>query len=514
MKNFILILLTFLISAAVAEAQVRYLEPVFDEVTVQREEYGSNISIITGQPMETPLLMDVYQPVGDTETERPVIIVPHTGSFLPPIFNGTTSGDLGDSTLVEVCTRLAQRGYVAVGMTYRLGWQPEAADPNVRKGSLLQAVYRSVQDSRTCVRNLRRTVDEENNPFGIDQDRIGMFGIGSGGYVSFAAGCLDDYSEVLLDKFLDSQTNLPLIDTTILGNFDATEAGALCIPNHVGYDSDFDIAVNIGGALGDMSWIDGRENEPAYCGFHCLRDPFAPWFRGIVIVPTTRENVVEVSGTREAVQMANDRGNNTVLEGIPAAIDPIQPIVDVLSGIPVDYNGFQTTLATNNMYTFITPDLQGSPWDWWDLNVIRAKVAAINMQFGTNFDADLIHQNGLLTNADMSAQKARTYLDTVFAYATPRIYTALELSVNNDEIAETDVELKFGPNPATAFVNIEANEKIEKLQVFDARGLLVKSQEINQHQFRLPLLDLQRNQIYFVRMEFGSGYLIKQLSLH
>ena len=37
--------------------------------------------------------MDIYEPSGDSLTERPLIIHMHTGTFLPIIHNGNPTGD-------------------------------------------------------------------------------------------------------------------------------------------------------------------------------------------------------------------------------------------------------------------------------------------------------------------------------------------------------------------------------------------------------------------------------------
>ena len=94
-----------------------------------------------------PIYCDIYEPIGDTLTNRPVIIVSHTGSFLPPVANGQPTGSIKDSSIVEQCNRWAKKGYVAVAMGNRLGWNPLSTDQNVRTSTLLQA-YRGIQDAK------------------------------------------------------------------------------------------------------------------------------------------------------------------------------------------------------------------------------------------------------------------------------------------------------------------------------------------------------------------------------
>ena len=243
MKNlyFLSFILICIMGSLSTNAQVRYLDEITQSVdVVVNEVYGQNISVLTGAPALVPLVMDVYMPAGDSETERPVMIVPHTGNFLPQYFNGSVTGGKSDSIIVNICKSFAKRGYVAVAMTYRQGWLPLATNQDIRTGTLLQAVYRAVQDTRTCIRYFKYTANEEGNPWGVDPSKIAVFGVGSGGYLALVAATLDDYGEVTLDKFLDS-LNTPYADTLLLGNFYGTTDAPLCNANFGNYDSDFQL---------------------------------------------------------------------------------------------------------------------------------------------------------------------------------------------------------------------------------------------------------------------------------
>ena len=89
-----------------ATAQTRYLDNIFDSVTVSTDvTYGENLSILPmlagGAPAIAPLLCDIYEPKNDSITNRPVIIVMHTGSFLPAVLNGQPTGSKSDNSVVE-----------------------------------------------------------------------------------------------------------------------------------------------------------------------------------------------------------------------------------------------------------------------------------------------------------------------------------------------------------------------------------------------------------------------------
>ena len=82
--------------------------------------------------------MDIYEPAGDSLTNRPVIVFAHTGSF----FSG--HNELDD--VVALSMAAAKRGYVAVSISYRLGLNVLSTYSGER------AVYRAVQDGGAAIR--------------------------------------------------------------------------------------------------------------------------------------------------------------------------------------------------------------------------------------------------------------------------------------------------------------------------------------------------------------------------
>ena len=141
-------------------AQSRYLEPVFSEVSKSTAIYGYNYTVLPlavpgGHATKQPLVMQVYSPVGDTKTDRPLIIYLHTGNFFPFPQNGSCGGTLIDSSNVEFATRLAKMGYVVAVADYRLGWNPFSAQELVRRFTLINAAYRGVQEVRSCLHFFR-----------------------------------------------------------------------------------------------------------------------------------------------------------------------------------------------------------------------------------------------------------------------------------------------------------------------------------------------------------------------
>ena len=69
-----------------------------------------------------------------------------------------------------------------------------------RTYQLINAAYRGVQDARTAVRYFRMNAAEMDNEYGIDPDKIAMFGDGTGGYVTLASATLQDYNDIILNN--------------------------------------------------------------------------------------------------------------------------------------------------------------------------------------------------------------------------------------------------------------------------------------------------------------------------
>ncbi len=465
-KTFTLTALMAVLACSGIQAQ-RYLNEVFDEVTVTTNvTYGVNATVLAyqllGEAIPEDLKLDVYEPAGDTETNRPVVLYFHTGNFLPHPQNQSPGGLRTDSAAVEICTRLARMGYVVASCDYRLGWNPIAPTQDERVFTLINAAYRGVQDCRTAIRFFRRSVAEENNPYGIDPDKVVVWGQGTGGYISFAAAAINNYDDVVLPKFIRNVevspgviVPVPMVLEEVNGDIYGTSVGinpndgdTLCYVNHEDYSSDFNVAVNMGGACGDISWV-GAE-DPPMISFQTPTDPFAPYTTGTLIVPGVNLPVVEVSGSYDVQAQLNLFGNNDVF----LLADNYAPGEPYTTAANANNNGF------NGLYPLVRPAGQpadSAPWEWW---------AAANPN----------NANGLLTNPDMSAEKGRAFIDSIIGYAIPRVTCVLNLPGNACFVGVEETEeatLTVFPNPARENVTFRANAPIERIAIYDLAGKCV-----------------------------------------
>ena len=88
-----------------------YINPSYANVTVTSGVKFADVVNYKGVP--TSLYLDVYQPTGDTNTSRPVIVWIHGGGF-------RTGSSRTQGYIVTYATEFAKRGYVCFSIDYRL----------------------------------------------------------------------------------------------------------------------------------------------------------------------------------------------------------------------------------------------------------------------------------------------------------------------------------------------------------------------------------------------------------
>jgi len=501
----------------------RYLDPVFENVKVSAPTpVAANYTVMTWiggllqgvQGVHTakqPLVCQFYTPEGDTKTDRPLVIYIHTGSFLPYQINASCGGTMQDSSNVEIAKRLAKMGYVVAVVNYRQGWIPTLEQELLKRYFLINATYRGVQDVATYVRYFRRSVSEFGNPHGIDPDKITVWGQGTGGYLSLAAAYLQEFNQIYATsdplKFWLvpplTPVNILMVREQYNGLVDATGPVAtvdaqysalnlglpvgdtLCIPNHVGPSSRFALCVNMGGALGDSTWM--RADNPPLISYHVKTDLFAPCETDVLNVPTSRgpEPVVEVSGSCDMSRIADRLGLNEVFKSIPAGHDP--------------YGAVSKTGRLAYYQFDNTPEDSGSPWEWQASSTPKPTT------------------DPSVTDCNTDAAKSRMYIDTIVGYFAPRACVALGLNCDFNssvtDLTDANVDLKMAPNPATTDVTISVSEAtpVRSWSVFDISGRMVRSNaQANTTSFVLRRDNLH-NGMYLVKMQFDKGTLTKKL---
>ncbi|NBW30864.1 MAG: T9SS C-terminal target domain-containing protein [Flavobacteriales bacterium] len=441
MKKILLPIIFSCISITTLIAQERYVDEVFTNFTQQNNVlYSQNYSVIaasqgipyvpTGASPQVPaLVFDLYEPAGDTVAERPLIIMLHTGTFLPIIYNGNPTGMRNDVATTNICKSYAKRGYVVANLEYRLGWNPTAATQADRAASLMKAVYRAIQDTKSAVRFFRKDY-ANGNQYGIDTSRIILCGQGSGGWIALGYATVDKLAEIQLPKFLDANA-IPLIDTAVIGDWDGI-GGIYNMESNLGYSNDIHMVCSMGGGMGDLSWL--KAGDVPMCAVHCPTDPVATYTTGDVSIASIGLVTTDISGSYDVMKKANLLGNNAILNVTNTCTDTYTTAAAAASANAQGMAIANATLPENqtvgapvdNVFPFITVNpYEASPWDFWDSTTTVNIALAMGLPAAQGTAA---HNSNIAQNPDMSYSKSMAYIDSTLDYFCRRIVRVTNLN--------------------------------------------------------------------------------------
>jgi len=247
--NFIkTILVSFYLFSMLLSQDIRYIDEVFDNINITEDVvYGNAPDLpfwfwFEWNTEDIDLTMDIYEPAGDTISNRPVIIFAHTGAF----FSG--HNELDD--VVSLATSAAKRGYTAVNINYRLGLNVLSTYSGER------AVYRATQDGSAAIRFLR----EYSDIYNLDPNSIFMWGTSAGAFVGLHLSYLDEEDR----------------PEATYGSGDDPDLGCyVCEGNNYDHSPKPNALVSCWGAIGSLDWIDENDSIPAIM-FHGTLDPIVP----------------------------------------------------------------------------------------------------------------------------------------------------------------------------------------------------------------------------------------------
>ena len=281
----------------------RYQTEQFTSVTeVLGVTFGSNTAVTGGAQT---LKMDVYMPTGDVLVDRPVILVAFGGSFI-----GGTRSDVAD-----LCRTFAKMGYVAVANDYRVGFFFPNATTTTR------AVMRGAHDMKACIRYLRKSVAELDNPYGIDPDRIIAGGVSAGAISAIHA------------TYLDQESELPPVlaaESVAIGGVEGNSGNP-------GYSSAVLACMSMSGAIGDTLWVNA--GDPPLVSVHDVGDGVVPYYTQEVSVIGIATGLV-ASGSYDLHQRCTHLGMPNCLLPYPGTGH-----VAYLTSDPVGSVGFVATFC-------------------------------------------------------------------------------------------------------------------------------------------------------------------------
>ncbi|MEM7373806.1 MAG: alpha/beta hydrolase fold domain-containing protein [Bacteroidota bacterium] len=219
----------------------RYINEVFTETQSSLSVQFGQANTIGGNPYT--LIMDIYEPVGDTVASRPLVILAHGGSF---IFGNR-------SEFTTMCKDLAKRGYVAATIEYRL------MDAFVFDSiQIAEEVVMAINDMRAAVRFFKEDA-ATNNVYQVDTNMVFVGGTSAGGITASHLAMMDttdDVPQYVLDHM------------EAHGGFEGNSSA------NTQHSSNVQGLLNYSGALLRDHWIDAE--DPPFYSAHDENDPVVP----------------------------------------------------------------------------------------------------------------------------------------------------------------------------------------------------------------------------------------------
>jgi len=220
-----------------------------EDIPVWRMEDVPYGQATTQAGIEQTLVMDIYGSAVETWDKKPLIILAHGGHFL--------FGDKRDFS--EECEFLAEQGYVAVTIAYRL--------IDVKNSDIASklAVVDAVNDMRAAVRFFYKSV-AEGNEFLIDTNNIFIGGYSAGAITALHyayANTIDDADEMGGKLFL---------------NYIEENGGLEGASGNAGFSSNVRGVINIAGSLHSANFVD--PDEPLLYSAHGTEDKIVPYETG------------------------------------------------------------------------------------------------------------------------------------------------------------------------------------------------------------------------------------------
>lgn len=209
----------------------RYVDNIFLDADVTIEiQYGANAALVG---TEQDLYLDVYQPSGDGEANRALLVLAHGGAFV----SGTKT------SIKDLCIAYAKKGYVVASIGYRLINDPSINDVE----AFSEGVVLTIGDMKAAIRYLRNDALTVNT-FGVNPEMIFAGGVSAGAIMANHVAYLDE-----------SDSDIP----TYLLNHINTHGGFDGNTNDLQVSSEVKGVISFSGSLFSDKWI-SSEGPPIF----------------------------------------------------------------------------------------------------------------------------------------------------------------------------------------------------------------------------------------------------------
>ena len=482
-----LLALLMLITLCGFSQNYRYTNTIFGSSTVT-----SNIQYTTAPSLNSPysdesatttiaLSMDIYQPSGDTLSQRPVIIFAHGGGF--------ADGDKNVDDMTAYCDTFARKGYVTISIDYRQGI--EVLD----NGDLhyTRAAYRGLQDGRSAIRFLRANA----SAYGIDPNKIYWGGNSAGSFIGLNSIFMGN-SEKSADAGAVNYT------ITILGvptDYTGPDLGDLDVGDNLAESGVPNAVMACWGGVADTLTINTNNNKPVFL-IHGTDDQIVPFNSG---APFGLSGISPVYGSN-----AIDTRLNTI--GLPAQMTYFVPGEDhefygVTNGDWTDGTGgneYWDTVVTKATEFYWLQHKPTADYTYTDNN-LELDFTDISLggqfwlwNFGDGTTSTL--QNPQHTFATTGDYFVSLYIENeTNSWDTISYNITVDTDNNVSKITKSDI--KIYPSPCSTELTINNDKSIiNYVQVFDISGKLIEQYHTHKPKFTIST-DAWETGIYYLKIE-------------
>jgi acetyl esterase/lipase len=286
-----MIILSLLVQLSLSAQDFRYTHSVFSSSVKTANVTFANVPFLNSpyfnesNTSDADLLMDIYEPIGDTLGLRPAILFAHSGGFL--------TGDRMHDDMQAFCDSFARKGYVTATIDYRQGFYLLT---NVDIHAT-RAAYRGLQDGRAAVRYLRANAQT----YGIDTNKIYLAGSSAGAFISLHSIYMDQAAEKPSEA--ESLTYFDIIPPFV---FNAPDLGPFDIGQNLSNNGEPNSIIALWGAVQDTLLISADNNEACLL-IHGTDDATVPFDQGN---PFGLGTIPEVDGSNLINLRLNHHGIN------------------------------------------------------------------------------------------------------------------------------------------------------------------------------------------------------------
>lgn len=158
----------------------RYKNYIFDNYKITTETYIKNAPDFNGKPKN--LIMDIFSPQNDDNTNRACIIYLYGGGFSMKVDDGMS----------EICKSMALRGYVVAAIDYRIGFVNDDNATNCTadiSNDFSKAELRATQDAIAAIKYIKTHASR----LGINPNKIFIGGQSAGAIAALNSVYYDNF---------------------------------------------------------------------------------------------------------------------------------------------------------------------------------------------------------------------------------------------------------------------------------------------------------------------------------